>query len=60
MVMNTIKIGEFLLKVYIYNFELFIFNRWGQILWESHDTSSKWDGTYNGEVVQAGTYVWKI
>ena len=43
----------------IYNFELFIFNRWGQIVWESHDTSSKWDGTYNGEVVQAGTYVWK-
>jgi gliding motility-associated-like protein len=43
----------------IYNFDLFIFNRWGQIVWESHDTSAKWDGTYNGEVVQAGTYVWK-
>jgi gliding motility-associated-like protein len=43
----------------IYHFDLFIFDRWGEIIWESHDPSAKWDGTYNGEYVQAGTYVWK-
>jgi gliding motility-associated-like protein len=44
----------------IYNFELLIFNRWGQIIWESHDPAASWDGTYNGEYVQQGTYTWTI
>ena len=42
----------------IYNFELLIFNRWGEIIWESHDPSVGWDGTYNGKPVQDGTYAW--
>jgi gliding motility-associated-like protein len=42
----------------IYNFELLIFNRWGQIVWETHDTKSEWDGTYNGEIVPAGSFTW--
>lgn len=43
----------------IYNFELLIFNRWGEIIWESHDPKASWDGTYNGQIVPAGTYIWK-
>lgn len=43
----------------IYDFELQIFNRWGEIVWETLDPSAGWDGTYNGKVVQAGTYQWK-
>jgi gliding motility-associated-like protein len=43
----------------VYDFELFIFNRWGEIVWESHDPSVGWDGTYHGKMVQAGTYQWK-
>jgi len=43
----------------IYHFELYIFNRWGEMIWESHDPSAKWDGTYNGEIVQNGMYIWK-
>jgi len=42
----------------IYNFELTIFNRWGQIIWKNNDPSVGWDGTFNGKVVQAGTYAW--
>lgn len=42
----------------IYNFELLIFNRWGQIVWETHDPKSEWDGTYNGEIVPAGSFTW--
>lgn len=41
-----------------YNFELFIFNRWGEIIWETHDIHSSWDGTYHGEVVQEGQFTW--
>ncbi len=44
----------------IYNFDLFIFNRWGEVIWESHDPLAKWDGSYNGQLVQEGTYIWKV
>ena len=37
-----------------------IFNRWGDQIWESRDPSGAWDGTFNGESCQIGTYTWKI
>ncbi len=43
----------------IYDFDLFIFNRWGELIWETHDPSIGWDGTYNGEIVQSGIYTWR-
>lgn len=42
-----------------YAFELIIFNRWGEIIWETHDPNSSWDGTYNGKKVPSGAYPWK-
>lgn len=44
----------------IYGFELFIYNRWGEIIWKSHDIEQEWDGTYNGRLVPTGTYIWNI
>lgn len=45
----------------IYNYELLIFNRWGELIFESLNPSVGWDGTYAGKFpVQDGTYVWKI
>lgn len=43
-----------------FDYTMFIFNRWGEIVWESHDVTVGWDGTYHGKMVQAGTYQWKI
>jgi gliding motility-associated-like protein len=46
-----------------FDFNLYIFNRWGELIWESHDASVGWDGTYGvgrGILVQDGTYTWKI
>jgi len=43
-----------------YDFNLLIFNRWGEILFESNNHTVGWDGTYGGNIVQDGTYVWKI
>lgn len=40
-------------------FNVKIYNRWGEIVWESNDPYIGWDGTYNGKLVQAGQYVWK-
>lgn len=45
-----------------FNFDLYIFNRWGELVWESHDAKAKWDGTYgsNGMNCSEGNYTWKI
>jgi gliding motility-associated-like protein len=42
------------------NYHLMIFNRWGELLFESYDYQVGWDGTYGGQLVQDGVYVWKI
>ncbi|MEX1190338.1 MAG: PKD domain-containing protein [Brumimicrobium sp.] len=46
-----------------YNYTLLIFNRWGEVIFESNDANVGWDGTYgvsSNTVVKEGTYVWKI
>jgi len=44
-----------------YDFDLFIFNRWGEPIWESHDVNVGWDGSYNnGMKCPDGAYTWKI
>jgi gliding motility-associated-like protein len=47
-----------------YDFTLLIFNRWGEVIFESHNSEIGWDGTYgsnyNQGLVQDGTYTWKI
>ena len=44
----------------INGFEFLIFNRWGNVVWESHDPNGKWDGTYGGIKCSDGVYIWKI
>ena len=43
-----------------YNYTLIIFNRWGELIFESHNSEIGWDGTYGDELMQDGTYTWKI
>lgn len=44
----------------VYDFELLIFNRWGEVIWESHDVNVGWDGTIAGRTVETGTYSWVV
>lgn len=44
----------------IYNFNFKIYNRWGEVVWESKDPSVGWDGTYNTRPIQQGTYTWSM
>ena len=41
-------------------FELAVYNRWGELVWESKDPSIYWDGTFNGQKVPLGTYNWYL
>ena len=44
-----------------FEYTFYIYNRWGEIIWESNDVSVGWDGTYfKGRKVAEGTYTWKI
>ena len=45
-----------------YDYHLTVFNRWGEVVFESYDAMFGWDGTYpsGGELCQDGVYVWKI
>lgn len=43
------------------NFQFSVFNRWGQLLFETTDSSTKWNGTSkNGVPLKDGTYFWTI
>ncbi len=38
-----------------------IFNRWGELVWETEDENEAWDGTLpNGRVSQDATFIWKL
>ncbi len=37
-----------------------VFNRWGQLLFESNDIKIGWDGTYNGVPQNMETYVYQV
>lgn len=37
-----------------------IFNRWGEMIFESADLDLKWDGKYDGQLQEIGVYYYKI
>ncbi len=50
----------FISGIDLVSYNLKIFNRWGEIIWESFDVNTSWDGTYNGLLVPFGTYNWQL
>ncbi len=45
---------------HVNDFEMYIFNRWGELIFYSNDISHGWDGKYSGQKVQEDVYVWKL
>lgn len=41
-------------------FNLTIYNRWGQVMFNSESSSYLWDGTFNNQQVNSGVYVYKV
>jgi gliding motility-associated-like protein len=37
-----------------------IFDRWGQLIFDTKDLNEGWDGKYKGKIVQIDTYVYVI
>ncbi|MGE0772313.1 MAG: PKD domain-containing protein [Cyclobacteriaceae bacterium] len=44
------------------DFQILIFNRWGELVFESKDRNFRWDGSYNnsGKALPGGTYAYVI
>ncbi|CAN5409054.1 hypothetical protein BH23BAC1_BH23BAC1_35230 [soil metagenome] len=45
---------------YITDFDIKIFNRWGELIFQANDINFEWDGIYRGRLVQNGTYPYVI
>lgn len=45
---------------FVTDFEIFIYSRWGELIFQSNAVEFQWDGTVNGELVPGGTYPYII
>jgi gliding motility-associated-like protein len=45
---------------YITNYNIKIFNRWGELLFESSECLAPWDGKFKGEICQQDAYMYII
>ncbi len=41
-------------------FDIYVFNRWGEIIWEGHSPTAQWDGMHKNVPVQTDVYVWQL
>lgn len=57
---NQIFIPKFGDRIDPTKYHIAIFNRWGGIVFESADMNIGWDGTFKGQAVQEGEYIWKM
>lgn len=57
---NRFNSTFFASTVGIRSLQIMIFNRWGQEVFFADEIDFEWDGTYNGPIMQDGTYTWKI
>ena len=45
---------------FILDFNINIYNRWGQQVFSSNEQNKHWDGTFNGKPSPAGVYLYKL
>lgn len=44
----------------VLEYQFQIFNRWGNLFFQSNEVERGWDGYYNGKLCPQDVYVWKI
>ncbi|MFL5728732.1 MAG: gliding motility-associated C-terminal domain-containing protein, partial [Cytophagaceae bacterium] len=42
------------------NFDLSVFNRWGELIFHTTDKNETWDGKYKGDLIPTGVYPWTV
>lgn len=44
----------------VFSMQFQVFNRWGEKMFETNDITECWDGTFRGEFVNTGVYIFKL
>ena len=44
----------------IANYEFYIMNRYGEVIYRTTNVDASWDGTYGGKQAPVGTYVYTV
>ena len=44
----------------INNYHLYVYNRWGEVIFESTNPKQQWDGKFEGSPAEQGTYVYQL
>ena len=44
----------------VYDYHFTIYNRWGEMVFESYNVAYGWDGNYGNKPADEGTYVWVL
>jgi gliding motility-associated-like protein len=44
----------------VFQYKMEIYDRWGALIFKSDNVNDKWDGTYQGEPVPPGMYVYMV
>ena len=57
---RTYQSIEYQVTVLEDGYEFYIYNRWGELIYQSEDLNQGWDGTYMGNPCQIDVYVWKV
>ena len=42
------------------DFKMQVFNRWGQVIFETNNFNNRWDGTFDGMQVPQGSYIYRV
>ena len=52
------------LEIYLVGIKIFnffkVYNRWGQLLFQTTNPQAGWDGRYLGVLQPVGTYIWQV
>lgn len=57
---NLNDVYNIVISEYLELFDLKIYNRWGELIFQGDNDNRTWDGTYKGAPVQPGTYLYTL
>lgn len=47
-------------RAFVKDYSIDLYNRWGQLIFQSTNTQERWDGTFKGTAVPQGVYFYKM
>jgi gliding motility-associated-like protein len=46
--------------VFVFDYNMRVYDRWGELLYETNDMKAGWDGTFHGRICQEGVYIYVV